>query len=454
MGDRSDRADHRSIPMLMPPLPPSLASLLVWLRPCFTAPTFATFTGLLVGFLAQTGRRTVTGMLAGARLQQTWSHYRAYRFFARARWSADQLGLRLADLAVRLLVAPGVPIRVAVDDTLMRRSGRKVFGAAWHHDPLAAGQRRTAWGNCWVVAGILVDLPFLAHRSVCLPVLARLWQPKQLRSKPALARELVDLLAARFGDRQLHLVADAGYAASALAGLDPTQVTVTVRPRADAALYGLAPPRTGRPGRPRVKGPRLGSIAEVADDPATKWQPATLTRYGKTATVDLTSRTCLWYGTFGKQPVRLVLVRERPATRCYDLALITTDLITDPATLVERYASRWSLEVTFEAARQDAGVGQARNRTRQAVERTIPFELACFSLAIIWYATAGQPAVDLARRRAHAPWYATKHAVSVADMLAAFRRALIATQYRAGQQLTPTPTQTLEVQAAWAAAGL
>jgi hypothetical protein len=192
----------------------------------------------------------------------------------------------------------------------------------------------------------------------------------------------------------------------------------------------------------------------VADDPATNWQPATLTRYGKTATVDLTSRTCLWYGTFGKQPVRLVLVRERPATRCYDLALITTDLITDPATLVERYASRWSLEVTFEAARQDAGVGQARNRTRQAVERTIPFELACFSLAIIWYATAGQPAVDLARRRAHAPWYATKHAVSVADMLAAFRRALIATQYRAGQQLTPTPTQTLEVQAAWAAAGL
>jgi hypothetical protein len=88
MGDRSDRADHRSIPMLMPPLPPSLASLLVWLRPCFTAPTFATFTGLLVGFLAQTGRRTVTGMLAGARLQQTWSHYRAYRFFARARCPA------------------------------------------------------------------------------------------------------------------------------------------------------------------------------------------------------------------------------------------------------------------------------------------------------------------------------------------------------------------------------
>src|SRR5687768_3807696 len=81
-------------------------------------------------------------------------------------------------------------------------------------------------------------------------------------SKPALARELVDLLADRFGDRRLHLVGDAGYATRAFAGLDPRRVTVTVRPRGDAALYELPPPRTGRPGRPRVKGARLGSIAE------------------------------------------------------------------------------------------------------------------------------------------------------------------------------------------------
>lgn len=443
----------------MPTPPSSLAGLLVSFRPCFTAPAFATFTALCCGFLAQTGRRTVTGMLLGARLSQIWSHHRAHRFFSRARWSTDQLGLLLADLIVRLLVDPDAPIRVAVDDTLMRRSGRKVYGAAWHHDPLAAGRRRTTWGNCWVVVGILVDLPFVPHRPLCLPVLARLWRPKTPASKPTLARELVGLLADRLAGRRLHLVGDAGYATRALAGLDPQQITVTVRPRGDAALYEPPPPRTGRPGRPRVrrprvKGARLGSMAELADDPATRWQPATVTRYGQTSMLDLTSRLCLWYGTFGRQPVRLVLVRERPTARCYDLALITTDLDATPAELVERYAARWNIEVAFEDARQLTGTGQARNRTRRAVERTVPFELVCFSLAIVWYAQAGQPAADLARHRALAPWYATKQAVSVADMLAAFRRTLIAAQYRATGQLTPTATETREVQAAWAAASL
>ena len=41
----------------------SATGLLAWFAPCFTAPTFQTFTALACGFLAQTGPRTVTGML-------------------------------------------------------------------------------------------------------------------------------------------------------------------------------------------------------------------------------------------------------------------------------------------------------------------------------------------------------------------------------------------------------
>jgi hypothetical protein len=40
-------------------VPRSLADLLAVFRPCFTAPTFPTFVGLLVGLIAQTRRRTV-----------------------------------------------------------------------------------------------------------------------------------------------------------------------------------------------------------------------------------------------------------------------------------------------------------------------------------------------------------------------------------------------------------
>jgi hypothetical protein len=56
-------------PTLMPTLPPSLAGLLASFAACFTTPTFQTFTALVCGFLAQTGPRTVTGMLVGALLR-------------------------------------------------------------------------------------------------------------------------------------------------------------------------------------------------------------------------------------------------------------------------------------------------------------------------------------------------------------------------------------------------
>jgi hypothetical protein len=87
------------------------------------------------------------------------------------------------------------------------------------------------------------------------------------------------------------------------------------------------------------------------------------------------------------------------------------------------------------------------------VQRTVPFGLVCYSLAIVWYAQHGHHPADLAARRALAPWYQSKAAPSVADMLAKLRRVLIVAQYRPSQLSVPTIAEILEVQAAWAAAG-
>jgi hypothetical protein len=70
-------------------LPASLSCLLGELRPCFTAPGFATFCGLVAGLAGQVRRRTVVGMLLGGALQHAWPHDRAHYFFARARWELD-----------------------------------------------------------------------------------------------------------------------------------------------------------------------------------------------------------------------------------------------------------------------------------------------------------------------------------------------------------------------------
>src|SRR6266536_1200920 len=89
--------------------------------------------------------------------------------------------------------------------------GRPVGGlpVLFHHAHAAKGPKPIGFGNCWVVAGVVVTVPFLS-RPVCLPVLARLWHPRRT-GKLAHARAMVELVAARYPDRKVHSVGDAAY---------------------------------------------------------------------------------------------------------------------------------------------------------------------------------------------------------------------------------------------------
>jgi hypothetical protein len=240
-------------------LPSSLTELLGALRPCFTARSFATFCGLAAGLAGQVRRRTVAGMLLGAGLSRAWPHDRAHYFFSRARWDADELGLAVARLVVLLLVPPGAPLEVAVDDSLFRRTGRKVHGAGWQYDAASPSRRKIGYGTCFVVCGLIVHLPFCT-RPVCLPVLARLMLPGKNKpggTRVSLAVALVTLLAGAFPGRAVHVVADGAYHGPALKDL-PAAVTWTTRLPVNAVLYALAPPKIpGTPGRPALKGTRL-----------------------------------------------------------------------------------------------------------------------------------------------------------------------------------------------------
>jgi len=113
------------LPDAVLPVPASLMTLLAVFSPLFTAPSFRTFTMLACGFLAQSGKRTVCGMLTGAGLSRLWSHDRAHCFFSRARWDPDELGICAAKLVIALLVPEGEPVEVLIDDTLFRRRGKR-----------------------------------------------------------------------------------------------------------------------------------------------------------------------------------------------------------------------------------------------------------------------------------------------------------------------------------------
>jgi SRSO17 transposase len=129
-------------------------------RSCFTTPTFTTFSAMIVGLIAQTRRRTVCGMLLGVGLERLWHHARAHRFFATARWCADTVGLAPLDLIVARLLSPESAITIVIDDTLFKRSGRKVFGLFWHHHGAAKRPKPIGFGNCWVVAESWWTYPF------------------------------------------------------------------------------------------------------------------------------------------------------------------------------------------------------------------------------------------------------------------------------------------------------
>lgn len=429
------------LPVVM--LPESLAALLETVRFCFTTRTFDIFRVLVAGLVAQTGRRTVCGMLLGAGVAEVVPHDRAHRFFARASWSPDRIGLAVARLVVDRLLPAMAALSVSVDDTLFRRRGKKVHAAFWTHDASQPGQV-IARGNRWVILGLTVYLPFLT-RPVCLPVLFRLWRGKGSATPVELAREGVGLLARAFPDRDIHVVADAAYHGPALREL-PARVSWSTRLPRNAVLFHRAPQRTGKRGRPAVKGARIGTPAQATA--LVNWRSAELSRYGRRDSARVGELDCLWYGAFGPQPGRLILVRDKTTT----LALFTTDTTSSLETVITRYADRWAIEVAIETAKGPMGVGQTRNRTPKAVQRTVPFAMLTMSLVITWYALSGHHPDDITERRTRQPWYTTKAEPSFEDMLAKLRRVIIAARFMPTRRNRPSPEQIRTVQQAWEAA--
>ncbi len=422
------------LPSSMLPMPGTWGDLLGELRPVFhRRSTYQLFVLLACGMILA-GRRTVVAMAAAAGIADQFR--RACWFFSGAAWDADDLGLAVARLIVTHLVPAGAPVTVAVDGTFFRRWGRKVFAARWAYDGSAQGGKKIAYGNTWVIAAIVVKLPFCSSPAA-LPVLLRLWRGKGTASQVELAGQLLSLLAGAFPGRQVHGVGDAAFHGEPL---KVAGATWTTRLPASAVLYGPRPPRTGKRGRPRVKGARLGTPAQIAA--AAAWQQVSVTCYGATTTtMQASAMDALWHGSFGTAPGRLVLVREPGSARPCDLAIFTLDVAASPEAVIERYAWRWPIEPSNAAGKQIMGVGDACNRVAAAVERTVPFGFLVQSLLICWYARYACDPADVARRRLLCPWYTTKTEPSTADMPARLRREFLTARFSAIRPGQTPPSQ-------------
>jgi hypothetical protein len=445
-------------------VPKSFALLLVAWAPCFTAPTYQTFCQLVAGWLQCSGRHTVTGVAVAAGAGVVgWRHISAFhRFFSRARWEPDAIGKVVFTLAVRLL-PDGWPIILLADDSLARKEGKAIALGSMHHDPLLSRGRKafTSFGHVWVVLAIWLPLPFGVvggPRGIAVPVLFRLFvgskagnrqdapsrptsgqryhraraafpnDPTARPTKPTLAHDMVAVVAGWAAvvapGRRVYVVGDTAYVNQTMVEGRPANVEVIGPLRMDAALWTPPPPRRpGQRGRPRARGTRLPTPATQTAS-RRHWHVLPVTLYGRTVRPLVFRGTALWYSVLRAAPVRYVVVRD-PRGRRQDAAFCCTDLTVSVACILETYARRWTLEVTFFLLKGLLGFEEPQNQTAVAVRRTAPFAGLVFALIVLWYATelrAGRTVTWPVR-----PWYRRKIRPSFADVLATLRQQGLAT---------------------------
>ncbi|MBB2199823.1 hypothetical protein HLH44_20755, partial [Gluconacetobacter sp. 1c LMG 22058] len=109
-----------------------------WLAPfrsAFTAPTWRRVLILTSGTIVSPGRRTVCSALRAMGLDDAADFSSFHRVLNCSRWSALVLARTLFVWLVAALVPDG-PVIIGIDDTLERRTGRRIAARGIYRDPV------------------------------------------------------------------------------------------------------------------------------------------------------------------------------------------------------------------------------------------------------------------------------------------------------------------------------
>lgn len=391
------------------------------------ASVFQRFLTVVTGWLFAP-RRTITGMLVAAGVAGKQHHAAFHRVFSAASWSLDQVGLIVFDLLKTLL--PTGTVQLSLDDTQAHKRGLKVYGVGMHHDAQLSTRKKPVltWGHSWVLLAVIVRLPCCPDRVFSLPVLFRLYlnhdaaqrakQPYRKRSE--LAVDAIHRLCAAHPELHFHVFADTAYGGETVLGYLPPNCDLTSRLPLDARLHAPPPPRApGTRGRPRKRGPRLPTPAQMLRQ---RTRSVTLAIYGRKETSRLVATEARWYSV-PERPLRIVVIRPLTGGR-KDQAFYSTRLEDTPEQVLIGYSGRWSIEEANFGGKTYLGFEEPQGWSRQAVLRTAPVAMLLYSLVVLWFARIGHALYRPLER----PWYRTKVRPSFADMLRTLRReSLLAT---------------------------
>jgi hypothetical protein len=400
--------------------------LFLELRGHFTRPSFEHFQVVLSAILLGEPKKTVT---AGLRLMEPKGHFcNIYRFLGCYRWDPGEVVRSLFGLLHRALLL-GTDLVFALDDTLVPKYGRKIFGRGCHFDHCSKPNRpKYILGHNWVVLGLLYQCS-LFSKWLCFPLLAQLFIPQKAldkrmnhQSRIEMATEMVSRMKAIVG-HAFTLVADGLYAKKSLIRhCIAEEIALVSRLRCDAALYQIPQPgKMKHRGRPRKYGKRLGTPKELGTDPR-DFVTYRLRLYGKLQNVQVKQIVAMWKPA--AHPIHVLLVRfEGQKGLAYFFS-------TDPALSAKRIltlvAARWSIETLFSDLKEHLGMKDWQCRSKKAVVRSVPLTCVATSLLMLWsLEEAGQRAPEFWDVQ---PWQTDKATPSMLDMIHQLKTKCISTQ--------------------------
>jgi hypothetical protein len=369
---------------------------------------------LTLGLLCADRPKTVTSVLEWlGRRDRDWSPF--YRLLSQAKWSEDELFKPILHSCCQLAGPPGAPLISAQDDTLVRKTGRKIPGTAFARDPMSPpfhvnliqGQRflQTA-------AMLKTAAPVPLYRSV--PVAFKhappLKAPKRATEEQKQAvrearkkHNLGTIAAAELkrlrlelndcpGGRERLLInsVDGGFANRTYLREIPARTAVVARIRKDARFRAFLPLPQRRGAR--KYGPDLPTPEQMLADPTVPLQTMEVAAGGKlhTLTFKVAEQVC-WPGVTGDTPVRLILIkplgyRLRQHGRLLyrqPAFLVAVGADADLRDLIQAYFARWQIEVNFRDEKSLLGLGEAQLWNPESVHRGPALLVACYSCLLL-----------------------------------------------------------------------
>ncbi len=383
-------------------------------RPAFAQErTFERTRILAISSLVGLGRKTISGLLCTTS-QQFCDSSAAYRLFERQRFDTGALFDPIRHEVVERL-QEGEPFTVMMDDTLIRKRGRKVHGTAWRKDPLGPGfNTNFVWGQRFLQISAALPDTAVAGRARAIPIeLTHAPSPAKPRKKatdqewaeyrakqksmklPYLGAQRLTQLRARMDEdqqlnRRMIVSVDGSFTNRTFLRNLPHNTVAIGRIRKDARLF-LPPAQGVGPGRRRFYGDPMPTPEQIRQDESIPWITVRAFAAGKNHSFEIKTVAPLRWRGASAQNVRLVVVRPlayrpRKGSRLLyrePAYLLCTDTQLSLDRLLQSYLWRWEVELNFRDEKTVLGVGEAQVRVPAAVEAVPALMVAAYALLLL-----------------------------------------------------------------------